>query len=284
MARSVSDESLTTLHWLYHLARVRDDADSGKLPAAKLVSCMRRGAASAASLEAVRIAHPRRSVVAVTPSSPAPLAPDASGDFSSQGCSPLGQARAQSACASRPAQTGGAPESGIFPVPEAVSIKLTAIEKRLEDSAECARQAAVMQTVLEEARRITSLPQIAVQSAFAVVVGGRIRVMGSALEPSRVHFVRVSPSTSALWCDGVTRGTLLGALPGLTARGEAALDRSAHLQRDIEGCCFRLVLKSYELDAIAFSPTEMRAWVRGVNWLPLGAKHSHLTDLAFGCH
>ena len=44
-------------------------------------------------------------------------------------------------------------------------------------------------------------------------------------------------------------------------------------------CGLRLILKSYEIDALAPSPEEARAWVRGVNHLPLGGKHRHLLVL-----
>lgn len=150
----------------------------------------------------------------------------------------------------------------------------------VEDAAECARRAAAAQAVQVQARLVTGLPSIAVDSALAVVLGGWIRLMGSALEPSRMCFMRVSASTSTLWCDGVSRGTLLGALPCLTHQGETALWESAELRQELEGRCFRLVLKSYELDAIARSSAEMHSWVRGINFLPLGAKHWHLTQLA----
>ena len=42
---------------------------------------------------------------------------------------------------------------------------------------------------------------------------------------------------------------------------------------------FRLVLKSFELEVLAPSVEEARVWVRGVNCLPLGAKHRALLSL-----
>ena len=48
----------------------------------------------------------------------------------------------------------------------------------------------------------------------------------------------------------------------------------------VSQCCgLRLILKSYELDVVATSMEEARAWVRGVNHLPLGGKHRILIEL-----
>ena len=56
--------------------------------------------------------------------------------------------------------------------------------------------------------------------------------------------------------------------------GAAAIQsHAASLDSHQVKCGFRLVLKSYEIDAIAPTAEEARAWVRGVNHLPLGAKH-----------
>jgi len=87
-------------------------------------------------------------------------------------------------------------------------------------------------------------------------------------------------SASALICDGLSRGTLLGALPGLSTRGNASTALAAReTQEDSHACGFRLILKSYELDVIAASPWEMLYWVRGVNWLPVGFKSCYLFEL-----
>lgn len=134
------------------------------------------------------------------------------------------------------------------------------------------------QTVIQEAATINGIPPRAVHAAFTVTRGSRLRLLThEAAEASCLAFVRVagewhgwtstgravvmqshsppaspitplpSPhpaSVSALLCDGVCRGTLLGALPGLTPRGNAALARAnLELQHGAAGCTFRLVLK-----------------------------------------
>ena len=304
LARSVADECLVTLHWLLHLERVRANGDSTLAPSAKLASSLRFGAASTAALQAGP--QGRRSVdgLQVAESPPGshqaaaaaegagysagagmgiyPDAASGSGDGAQQALAAGGRKRPGRRAAHSAAVVAG----GSIEAAEAAA-ELTALvvaERLRDDSAECARQAAVTQAVLTEARRICTLPSRAIHSALAVVIGGRLRLLGSSLDASRVHFVRVSASTSTLWCDGVTRGTLLGALPGLSARGEATMRRMGELQLGLSGCCFRLVLKTYELDAVAISVAEMTAWVRGVNWLPLGAKHVHLAELVSKHH
>ena len=72
-------------------------------------------------------------------------------------------------------------------------------------------------------------------------------------------------------------GTLLGAVPGLSGAVLAAC--AGKIDSSAISSGFRLILKSYELELIAPNEEEMRAWVRGVNVLPLGGKHRALLAL-----
>ena len=121
----------------------------------------------------------------------------------------------------------------------------------------------------------TQLPPRAVAAAVHVVCGGRLRILGV----SEVHttYARVAASTSELLCDGCRPATLLGALPGLSPSSLATYKDDLDSASARAG--FRLVTKSYEIDAIAASPHEARQWVRGVNSLPLGGKHRALLHL-----
>ena len=72
-------------------------------------------------------------------------------------------------------------------------------------------------------------------------------------------------------------GTLLGAIPGLSPVDLAA--HAAALDSNQLKCGLRLVLKSYEVAAIAPTVEDARAWIRGINHLPLGGKHRQLLRL-----
>ena len=126
----------------------------------------------------------------------------------------------------------------------------------------------VAEAVAEEA---AALPQRPLADAMRVVAGGRpasSRPSARARRASAPRRRRRSPR------DGLRPGTLLGALPGLSA--SALANHSASLEGVPLECGLRLILKSYELDALAASPEEARAWVRGINYLPLGGKHRRL--------
>ena len=115
----------------------------------------------------------------------------------------------------------------------------------------------------------------ALKAALGTVGGGRVHILTA--NGPRASFARVVPSTSQLLIDGMAPATLLGAIPGL---GPADLSAHAHtLSGEQAKCGFRLILKSYEVAAIAPSMEEARAWVRGVNHLPLGGKHRQLLIL-----
>ena len=68
-----------------------------------------------------------------------------------------------------------------------------------------------------------------------------------------------------------------GAIPGLSSATLA--QHATSLGGNAVKCGLRLILKSYELDVVATSMEEARAWVRGVNHLPLGGKHRILIEL-----
>ena len=76
----------------------------------------------------------------------------------------------------------------------------------------------------------------------------------------RSTFFRVVASTSELLCDGHKPGTLLGAIPGLSSATLA--QHATSLGGNAVKCGLRLILKSYELDVVATSMEEARAWVR----------------------
>ena len=116
-------------------------------------------------------------------------------------------------------------------------------------------------------------------AALHVISGGPLRL----LEPTsglRHAFARVLPSASELRCDGCKPGTLLGAIPGLSAAGLAA--HGASLNTAMVSAGFRFVLRSYEIDCVAPSAELARLWVRGVNHLPFGGKQRQLATLARG--
>ena len=115
-------------------------------------------------------------------------------------------------------------------------------------------------------------------------VAVRLRPHDGADDLGHVHRVGVDEPTLLLARvggeqrrDGARPGTLLGAVPGLSQAALAA--HAERLDSATIGAAFRLVLKSYEVDAIAPSAEEARRWVRGVNHLPLGGKHRALLAL-----
>ena len=127
-----------------------------------------------------------------------------------------------------------------------------------------------------EAALFADVPWRPFSAATKVVGGGIIHTV----TPSglRATYARVAPSTSELVCDGAKPAKLLGAVPGLSAT-TLATHASALTVAQVR-CGFRLVLKSYELDAIAPTPEEARAWVGGINHLPFGGKHRQMIALA----
>ena len=146
-------------------------------------------------------------------------------------------------------------------------------------SEEVLHEQLALQAVRDEAATHTELPARVITAVLHVVGGERLRLVSVAQVQAPTHvYVRVVPSTSELFVDGLKPGTLLGALPGLSGAVLAA--SAGQLAPGAIAASFRLVLRSYELELIAPSEEMARLWVRGVNHLPLGGKHRTLLALA----
>ena len=143
-------------------------------------------------------------------------------------------------------------------------------------AAQLAVQRVLAEAHVAEAWLGARVPPRQLSACLLAVCGGSLRVFSGG-ELCNAH-VRAAPSTSELLIDGCAPSTLLGALPGLsspTVSSWAVQLTSAELASG-----FRLVCKAYEIEALAETPEAARAWVRGINCLPLGAKQRTLIALA----